>query len=257
MNNNNRKPCPDCCHECGKLLCCCCCPPVKGGPTGPTGPTGPPGPTGPQGRPGLPGLPGRTGPTGPTGPQGSPGVTGPDGSTGPQGLQGPAGPTGSAGTNGDTGPTGPQGIQGNTGPTGGYSTTFWSGYVHVPGDDPVVNANTPIPFHTRVFKDDGVIINNPDGTITLHPGVYLVTWTVDVLSSVGITDIRYYSDTTPMMTGMVLPDGNTVSGTFLTLVLPGTTEVIALKPYSNGHINLPNLKFNGSQGSMSIVKISG
>ena len=124
------------------------------------------------------------------------------------------------------------------------------------GDTPTVNAGTPIPFHTRTFKDDGVIVNNNDGTITLHSGVFLVTWTVDVLSSDRVTDIRYYSDTTPMMTGMVLPNGNTAGGTFITLVLPNTTETIALKPYSTGHITLPRLIFNGSQGTMSIVKIS-
>ena len=124
------------------------------------------------------------------------------------------------------------------------------------GDMPTVDAGTAIPFHTRTFKDDGVIVNNNDGTITLHPGVFLVTWTVDVLHSTGVTDIRYYSDSTPMMTGMVLQDGNTVSGTFITLVLPGTTEIISLKPYNSGRITLPRLKFNGSQGTMSIVKIN-
>jgi len=136
------------------------------------------------------------------------------------------------------------------------STTFWSGYVQVSGDTPTISAGTPIPFHTRTFKDDGVIVNNMDGTITLHPGVFLVTWTVDVLHAVGVTDIRYYSDTTPMMTGMVLHDGNTASGTFITMVLPNTTETIALKPYNTGHITLPHLKFNGSQGTMSIIKIN-
>lgn len=91
--NDNRKSCPDSCHECGKLLCCCCCPPVKGGPTGPTGLAGPTGPTGSQGRPGLPGLPGRTG------------------ATGPAGLQGNMGPTGPQGIQGTTGPSGPQYIE--------------------------------------------------------------------------------------------------------------------------------------------------
>jgi len=198
----------------------------------------------------IPGPPGPPGPQGPSGPQGPAGLTGdagpqgPTGATGPQGIQGPAGATG------NTGPQGP------TGPSGVCGSTFWAGYVQVPGDTPTVEAGTAIPFHTRTFKDDGVIVNNADGTITLHSGVFLVTWTVDVLSSTGVTDIRYYSDSTPMMTGMVLQDGNTVSGTFITLVLPDTTETIALKPYSTGHITLPNLVFNGSQGTMSIVKIS-
>jgi len=198
----------------------------------------------------IPGPPGPPGPQGPSGPQGPAGLTGdagpqgPTGATGPQGIQGPAGATG------NTGPQGP------TGPSGVCGSTFWAGYVQVPGDTPTVEAGTAIPFHTRTFKDDGVIVNNADGTITLHSGVFLVTWTVDVLSSTGVTDIRYYSDSTPMMTGMVLQDGNTVSGTFITLVLPDTTETIALKPCSTGHITLANLVFNGSQGTMSIVKIS-
>jgi len=196
------------------------------------------GPPGPQG---SPGAAGNTGPQGPSGAAGN---------TGPQGPQGPQGPSGVAGN------TGPQGPQGPTGPAGVCSTTFWSGYVEVPGDNPTVDAGIPIPFHTRTFRDDGVIVNNADGTITLHPGVFLVTWTVDVKSAVGVTDIRYYSDATPMMTGMVLQDGNTASGTFVTMVLPGLTETIALKPYSTGHINLPRLKFNGSQGTMSIIKLS-
>jgi len=100
-----------------------------------------------------------------------------------------------------------------------------------------------------------VIVNNADGTITLQPGVFLITWAVDVLSAAGVTDIRYYSDSTAMMTGMVLQDGNTVAGSYITMVLPGFTETLALKPYSTGNITLPQHKFNGSQGSMTIVKI--
>jgi len=121
---------------------------------------------------------------------------------------------------------------------------------------PTIEANTAIPFQTRTFKDNGVIVNNHDGTITLQHGVFLVTWTVDVLSSTGVTDIRLYSDTTPMMTGMVRQDGNTAGGTFITMVLPGMTETLTLRPYSAGHITLPTSVFNGSQGTISIVKIN-
>ena len=186
----------------------------------------------------IPGPPGPPGPTGPQGLQGEAGAMGPQGHTGPQGLQG------------ETGAMGPQG------PIGVCGSSFWSGYVDVAGDTPIVNAGTAIPLHTRTFKDDGVIVNNNDGTITLHPGVFLVTWTVDVVQATGVTDIRYYADSIPMMTGMVIPDGNTVCGTFITMVLPGTTETISLKPYNTGYIALPRLKFNGSQGTMSIVKIN-
>lgn len=248
------------CHECGKLLCCCCCPPSSGstGPTGSQGPIGPQGPAGIQGDTGPQGPAGLQGDTGPQGPAGIQGNTGPQGLAG---LQGNTGPQGPVGLKGDTGPQGLQGLQGDTGPqgptgaTGIFSTSFWSGYVTVPGEPATVDAGTAIPFHTRTFKDDGVIVNNFDGTITLHPGVFLVTWSVDVLSATGVTDIRYYSDSTPMMTAMVLPSGNTPCGTVITLVLPNTTETIALKPYNAGHITLPHLMFNGSQGTMSIIKI--
>jgi len=166
------------------------------------------------------------------------------------------GPQGPQGIQGETGLMGPQGAQGPIGPSGVCGSSFWSGYVQVSGDTPRINAGDVIPFHTRTFKNDGVIVNNADGTITLHPGVFLITWTVDVVSSTGATHIRHYSDSTAMMTGMVLPNGNTPSGTFIALVLPGTTETIALKPYSSGYITLPNSTFNGSQGTMSIVKIN-
>jgi len=192
---------------------------------------------------------------GPPGPQG---IQGPPGQTGPQGVQGETGSPGPQGIQGETGSPGPQGIQGQTGPQGPagvISTTFWSGYVEVSGDTPTVNAGEPIPFHTKTFKDDGKIVNNADGTITLHPGVYLITWTVDVQSAVDVTDIRLYSDNRAMMTGMVRQDGNTVGGTFITIVLPSTTELISFKPYNTGYISLPRLIFNGSQGTMSIVKI--
>ena len=282
------------CHQCSKLLCCCCCPPSPGPPgpqgePGPQGPAGVQGNTGPQGPIGIQGdtgpqgpagMQGNTGPQGPagmqgnTGPQGPIGIQGDTGPQGPAGTQGNTGPQGPAGTQGNTGPLGPAGTQGNTGPqgpagtlgntgpqgptgpTGVFTTTFWSGYVTVPGDNPTVNAGNILPFHTWTFKDDGVIVNNADGTITLHPGVFLITWSVDVQSSLGVTDIRFYSDSIPMMTGMVLQGGNTPCGTVITLVLPNTTETIALKPYNTGHITLPQLKFNGSQGTMSIVKIS-
>ena len=188
----------------------------------------------------IPGPPGPQGPQGPKGDQGEPGWPGPKGEPGEQGLPG------------QKGEPGEQGLQG---PPGTCGSSFWAGYVEVSGDVPTVGADTAIPFHTRTFKDDNVIVNNNDGTITLQPGVFLVTWTVDVLHSTGVTDIRYYSDSRPMMTGMVLHDGNTVGGTFITIVLPGTTETISLKPYRTGHITLPRLIFNGSQGTMSIVKI--
>jgi hypothetical protein len=186
---------------------------------------------------------------------GPPGETGPQGPSGPPGETGPQGPSGPPGETGPQGPSGPPGETGPQGPAGVFNNSFWSGYVQVPGDEPTVAAGTVIPFRTRTFKDDGVIVNNNDGTITLKPGVFLITWTVDVLYANGVVDIRHYSDTTPMMTGMVLPDGNTAAGTFITLVLKDTTEVIALKPYSSGHITLPKLIHNGSQGTMSIVKI--
>jgi len=202
---------------------------------GDIGPAGPQGLQGEAGTQGLQGIQGDIGPAGPQGLQGEAGAMGPAGSTGPQGAAG------------STGPQGPSGVCGSS---------FWSGYVEVPGDTPMVEAGTAIPFHTRTFKDDGVIVNNSDGTITLHPGVFLITWTVDVLHATNVADIRYYSDSTPMMTGMVLPGGNTACGTFITLVLPNTTEIIALKPYSTGYISLPRLTFNGSQGTMSIVKIN-
>jgi len=178
-------------------------------------------------------MQGPTGPTGPTGPSG-----GPVGATGPTGATGPAGTTGT------------------TGATGSLHTSFWAGYVSVPGDPATVAAGTDIPFHSRTYKDDGVIVNNGDGTITLQEGVFLITWSVDVLSSSGATDIRYYSDSTPMLTGMVLPDGNTACGSVMTMVLPGFTEIMSLKPYSTGFVTLPPLVWNGSQGTMSIVKIS-
>ena len=241
-----------------------CCHKSIPGPIGPQGPQGPKGDTGPRGPQGLRGFPGPTGPqgqTGATGPQGAQGETGPQGAQGLQGLTGATGNTGPQGPQGETGLQGPQGLPGATGPagptgpTGTCGSSFWSGYVQVPGDMPMVNAGSNIPFHTRTFKDDGVIVNNMDGTITLHGGIFLVTWTVDVLSAVGVTDIRHYSDATPMMTGMVLSDGNTAAGTFITMVLPGTTEIISLRPYNTGHISLPRLIFNGSQGTMSIVKI--
>jgi len=193
---------------------------------------------------------GPAGPEGPQGPAGPPGATGSQGPTGPQGATGSQGPTGPQGPTGSQGPAGPQG------PSGTCSSSFWSGYAEVTGDTPTVDAGAVIPFRTRTFKDDGVIVNNSDGTVTLHAGVFLVTWTVDVLKATKVTDIRHYANSTPMMTGMVLPDGNTASGTFITLVLPNTTETIALKPYSTGSITLPKLIFNGSQGTMSIVKIS-
>jgi len=252
------------CHECGKLLCCCCCPPSPG-PTGPQGPPGPQGSTGPQGPQGNQGIAGTDGVTGPQGPQGIQGVTGADGITGPQGPQGIQGVTG---TDGVTGPQGPQGIQGVTGAdgvtgpqgptgvTGVFSTSFWSGYVNVTGDPATVDAGTAIPFSTRAHVSDGVIVNNADGTITLQPGVFLITWSVDVLSATGVTDIRFYENTTAQMSAMVLQDGNTPCGTDIILVLPTTTETISLKPYSSGQITLPTHKFNGSQGTMSIVKIS-
>jgi len=183
---------------------------------------------------------------GPIGPQGIPGETG---ATGPQGIQGETGATGSQGIQGETGPIGPQGAPGV------FSSSFWSGYVQVSGNEPTINAGDIIPFRTRTFKDDGVIVNNADGTITLHQGVFLITWTVDVLSATNATHIRHYSDSTAMMTGMVLPDGNVPCGTFVTFVLPNTTETIALKPYNSGYITLPNSTFNGSQGTMSIIKI--
>jgi len=213
---------------------------------------GPPGPQGPKGDPGRPGCPGQKGEPGEQGLQGPQGAKGEPGGQGPQGVQGPQGETGEQGTQGVQGP---QGIQGVQGPPGVCGSSFWAGYVEVSGDVPTIDAGTAIPFHTRTFKDDNVIVNNGNGTITLHPGVFLVTWTVDVLHATGVTDIRYYSNSTPMMTGMVLHNGNTASGTFITLVLPGTTETISLKPYSTGHITLPKLTFNGSQGTMSIVKI--
>jgi len=225
------------------------------GPQGLQGESGPPGPQGLQGESGPPGPQGLQGESGPPGPQGLQGESGPPG---PQGLQGESGPPGPQGLQGEPGPPGPQGLQGATGAQGSPGTcgsSFWSGYAQVPGDAPTVYAGDNIPFHTRTFKDDGVIVNNTDGTITLHQGVFLVTWTVDVKSSVGVTDIRQYSDSIPMITGMVLPNGNTASGTFVTFVLPNTTEKISLRPYSAGHITLPKLVFNGSQGTMSIVKI--
>jgi len=178
------------------------------------------------------------------------------GPPGPSGPTGPPGPSGAQGLQGDTGPAGPQGLQGPQGPAGTFSSSFWSGYVEVPGQTPTINAGTAIPFHTRTFKNDGVIVNNFDGTITLHPGVFLITWSVDVLNATEVTSIRHYSDSTPMMTGMVLPNGNTPCGALITLVLPNTTETIALKPYSTGYITLPTSTFNGSQGTMSIVKLS-
>jgi len=165
----------------------------------------------------------------------------------PKPIPGPPGPQG------DEGPQGPIGPQG---PAGTLSCSFWAGFVEISGDTPTVAAGTAIPFKTRTFKDDGVIVNNTDGTITLKSGVFLITWTVDVSRASGVTDIRYYSDNTQMMTGMVLQDGNTVAGSYITMVLPGFTETLALKPYSTGYITLPQLKFNGSQGSMTIVKIS-
>ena len=230
--------------------------------TGPTGPTGPHGPTGPAGHTGPQGPAGSTGHTGPQGPAGSTGHTGPmgptglPGGTGAQGSQGPAGATGPQGLQGIAGATGATGLQGPTGPTGAFSSSFWSGYVEVSGDTPTVSAGNIIPLHTRTFKNDGVIVNNADGTVTLQSGVFLITWTVDVSYSSGVTHIRHYSDSTAMMTGMVLQDGNTAGGSFIAMVLPNTTETIALKPYSTGYISLPRLTFNGSQGTMSIVKIS-
>jgi len=247
------------------------------GPQGPQGIQGETGSIGPQGIQGEAGSIGPQGETGLAGPQGPQGIQGQTGSIGPQGIQGEAGPTGPIGPQGETGlagPQGPQGVQGETGPTGlqgetgsigpqgpigpagACSSSFWSGYVQVSGDTPTINAGNIIPFHTRTFKDDGVIVNNTDGTITLHPGVFLITWTVDVLSSNNVTCIRHYSDSTAMMTGMVLPNGNTPCGTFVTFVLPNTTETIALRPYSSGYITLPRSTFNGSQGTMSIIKIS-
>jgi len=235
---------------------------------------GPPGPQGPKGEPGKPGYPGQKGEPGEQGPQGVQGEPGEQGLQGPQGIQGEPGehglqgPQGIQGEPGEHGLQGPQGMQGEPGeqglqgpqgvqgPPGVCGSSFWAGYVEMSGDTPTIDAGTAIPFHTRTFKDDRVIVNNNDGTITLQPGVFLVTWTVDVLHSTGVTAIRYYSNSTPMMTGMVLQNGNTVSGTFITLVLPGTTEIISLKPYSTGRITLPKLTFNGSQGTMSIVRIN-
>jgi len=222
------------------------------GPQGPQGMQGEAGLMGPQGPQGMQGEAGLMGPQGPQGMQGEAGLMGPQGPQGMQGEAGLMGPQGPQGVQGETGLMGPQGPQG---PPGVFSSSFWSGYVQVSGNTPTVNAGDVIPFHTRTFKDDGVIVNNADGTITLHPGVFLITWTVDVLSSTGVTHIRHYSDSTAMMTGMVLPSGNTPCGTFVTFVLPNTTETIALKPYNSGYITLPNSTFNGSQGTMSIIKI--
>jgi len=217
---------------------------------------GPPGPQGEPGEQGLQGPQGESGEQGPQGPQGESGEQGPQGPQGASGEQGPQGPQGASGEQGPQGPQGASGEQGLQGPPGVCGSSFWAGYVEVSGDTPTIDAGTAIPFHTRTFKDDNVIVNNNDGTITLQPGVFLVTWTVDVLQSTGVTGIRYYSNSTPMMTGMVRQDGNTASGTFITLVLPGTTETISLKPYSTGSIALPQLTFNGSQGTMSIVRIN-
>jgi len=262
------------------------------GPQGPKGDTGPAGPQGPQGPKGDTGA---AGPQGPQGPKGDTGSAGPQGPQGPQGDTGAAGSVGTiagsypttedlfnnapkgdpskfyiADDTGDlfvwdvlTGSwinlghiVGPQGPVGPAGPPGNFRSSFWSGYVEVPGELPTIDAGTAIPFRTRAFKDDGVIVNNFDGTITLQPGVFLITWSVDVLSSSGVTSIRYYSDSYALMTGMVLPNGNTPCGSVITLVLQNSTETMALKPYSTGKITLPKLTFNGSQGTMSIIKLN-
>ena len=182
--------------------------------------------------------------------QGSQGPKGDKGDAGAAGEQGPKGDKGDAGSAGEQGP------KGDKGDAGTFSSSFWSGYVEVSGDHATVEAGAAIPFRTRTFKDDGVIVNNADGTITLQPGVFLITWSVEVLNSTGVTSIRYYADSTPMMTAMVLPDGNTPCGSVIALVLPNSKETMALRPYSTGHITLPKLTFNGSQGTMSIVKLS-
>jgi len=162
--HENRKPCHDSCHECGKLLCCCCCPPIKGGPTGPAGP---PGPTGPQGRQGIPGLPGR------------PGASGSQGVAGPQGIQGNTGPQGIQGITGNTGPQGVQGIQGVTGPTGPQIITQPFMNANIMGTQAIdIGDAVAFPPESETpgqYYGEGIDYSEPDTFTITIPGIYSLT----------------------------------------------------------------------------------
>lgn len=190
MKDNKKKkhiPCPENCHECGKLLCCCCCPPMPvPGPTGPTGPQGPPGPTGPQGRPGLPGIPGRPGATGPQGIQGVTGPTGHTGGTGPQGIQGETGPAGHTGGTGPIGPTGPTGPEQIAQP---FMNANIMGAQSIDQGDPVSfpdESQTPSQYY-----GEGIEYEEHYTFTTTLPGLYSITCVLS-LADGNLPDNTFY-----------------------------------------------------------------
>lgn len=160
------------------------CPGPRGA-TGPQGPAGPPGPAGSQGA---------EGPQGQPGPQGDPGPAGPAGAQGPQGPQGeagPAGPAGATGAPGAPGATGPQGEPGPAGPEGPEGPE---------GPPGVVDA-----FYANVENDQGIVGSTISAgnygqtplpatlTVTVEAGVYLLTWSAEVMRTTAGGAANFYT----------------------------------------------------------------
>ena len=148
---------------------------LQTGPQGPTGPTGPTGDTGATGPVGPQGIKGDTGDTGPTGP------TGPIGLTGPQGIQGIQGDIGL------TGPQGPQGIQGETGETGpegptgaGGALGYWGSFYDTTDQALASTSASQVVSINTTADGNGVTIENGDEITFAHPGVYALTFSVQI-----------------------------------------------------------------------------
>lgn len=137
----------------------------------------------------------------------------PPGPPGPVGPQGPVGPTGPQGPIGATGPVGPQGPSGTAG---------LLAYAQYASTVEALATGATLPL-TTVFENGTAYIASANNTLTLAPGVYLISYSligtladagsnVTVIPVLGSTSQTQYQST---YSAVSVPATNTLGRTFL------------------------------------------
>ncbi|MCL1924721.1 MAG: hypothetical protein FWF50_03970 [Defluviitaleaceae bacterium] len=139
--------------------------------------------------------------------------------------------------------------RGPAGPQGKMNASFWFGFSSFTGDQLTINANTVIPINEVITESGEGDIVNDNGTFTLVPGSYLVSWSLSLQSFSGPTNIQMYANgkiaASTIIAGINLNGRGIVS----------SEEVITmtLQAYSSGYVRLNT---GTPQIDMTIIRIA-